>query len=107
MRTKSEVADFNISLAERHTKLLIQWARKSENFLEFLAAELMGHGNEDALVEDIINTWDCDKFRDFLQSKFEEYKRVGRGLENISMIFYYFMELNCNLGLKLIRVQWK
>ena len=62
----------------------------------------MGHGNEDALVEDIINTWDCDMFRDFLKSKFEEYKRVGRGLDNFSMIFYYFTAINGNLGFKLI-----
>ena len=38
----------------------------------------MGNGNDEAPIAEMIDTLDCDKFRDFLKRKFEEYKHVGR-----------------------------
>ena len=59
---------------------------------------MMGYGNDEEPIEEIINSWDCDKFRDFLKRKFEEYKDVVRGLDNFSMIFRLFKASNGNLG---------
>lgn len=45
------------------------------------SGELTDNGIDEAPLDEIINTWDCEKFRSFLERKFEEYKHVGRGFE--------------------------
>lgn len=43
------------------------------------SGELTDNGIDEAPIDEIINTHDCEKFRSFLEKKFEEYKRVVRG----------------------------
>jgi len=40
------------------------------------SGELTDNGIDEAPLDEIINTWDCEEFRSFLEGKFEEYKHV-------------------------------
>ena len=47
------------------------------------SVEVTDNGIDETPIDEIINTWDCEKFRSFLENKFEEYKQVGGG-ENVA-----------------------